>query len=421
MTCLKVTGWLAMCRMPLTESVHSQKTSSSWIVFISIAGRRAVIARAMSEVTQILSQIGPGGSTKVSGQLLPLVYHEWRKLAAFRMAQENPGQTLQGTALVHEVYIRLVDSSSPQVWNNRGHFFAAAAEAMRRLLIENARRKRRLKRRGDRERIPLHDVEITLQGPSLDVLALDEALDKLSEKKPEAHAYHWLRQMLLYCKRLPEAEKELRNSLSLRQELSAGTPDGLGKLARVNAYVAIALDGQAKYSEAERFVRESVDIREQLMSRFPNELEHGRRLGLNYRDLASLLAAMGRSNDCQVVLQRRIDLLERLTGDFPGALPYAAYQGMAYCQMGLFYYAIDRPVQAVEYLNLALERFQTLTPERKDLEGLLLNDTGITDAGLKHLQRLNGLRRLMLWHTNITDFGLQHLKEALAGCEISFE
>ena len=101
----------------------------------------------MSDVTRILSQIEAGDGT-AADQLLPLVYDELRKLAAQKMAQENPGQTIQATALVHEAYIRLVDAEKAPHWDSRGHFFAAAAEAMRRILVENARRKRRLKRGG---------------------------------------------------------------------------------------------------------------------------------------------------------------------------------------------------------------------------------------------------------------------------------
>jgi RNA polymerase sigma factor (TIGR02999 family) len=111
----------------------------------------------MSDVTQILSQIEQGDPTAAE-QLLPLVYEELRKLAARRMAQEKPGQTLQATALVHEAYIRLVDVEKVQHRNSRGHFFAAAAEAMRRILVENARRKKREKHGGDWNRVDLEDV-----------------------------------------------------------------------------------------------------------------------------------------------------------------------------------------------------------------------------------------------------------------------
>src|SRR5256712_7344296 len=118
--------------------------------------------KAMSEVTRILSAIEQGDA-HAAEQLLPLVYDELRKLAAQRLAQEKPGQTLEATALVHEAYLRLVasgDASAPREhhWNSRGHFFAAAAEAMRRILVDNARRKRRPKHGGDRQRIELDEA-----------------------------------------------------------------------------------------------------------------------------------------------------------------------------------------------------------------------------------------------------------------------
>src|SRR5437660_4038418 len=111
----------------------------------------------MTDVTRILSAIEEG-DPHAAGELLPLVYDELRKLAAQRLAQEKPGQTLQPTALVHEAYLRLVDTDQAQHWNSRGHFFAAAAEAMRRILVEQARRKRRLKHGGDRRRVDLDEA-----------------------------------------------------------------------------------------------------------------------------------------------------------------------------------------------------------------------------------------------------------------------
>ena len=134
----------------------------------------------MSDVTQILSQI-ESGDPKAAEQLLPLVYDELRKLAAEKMAQEKPGQTLQATALVHEAYIRLVDVEKAQHWDSRGHFFAAAAEAMRRILVDQSRRKRSLRRGGDLKRHALEDVEITVPEPSLDVTAVDEALARFEQ------------------------------------------------------------------------------------------------------------------------------------------------------------------------------------------------------------------------------------------------
>ena len=118
----------------------------------------------MSDVTRILSAIEEGDPSAAE-QLLPLVYDELRKLAAERMAQEKPGQTLQATALVHEAYLRLVDVERAQPWNSRGHFFAAAAEAMRRILVENARRKHRHRHGGDRRRVSLGDLPATERTP----------------------------------------------------------------------------------------------------------------------------------------------------------------------------------------------------------------------------------------------------------------
>ncbi len=134
----------------------------------------------MSNVTRILIAIEQG-DTKAADELLPLVYEELRRLAAQKMSQELPGQTLQATALVHEAYIRLVGAES-QNWSGRGHFFAAAAESMRRILIENARRKQRQKRGGDRQRIDMDDADMVIEGPSIDIIALDEALAKLTKE-----------------------------------------------------------------------------------------------------------------------------------------------------------------------------------------------------------------------------------------------
>src|SRR5436309_3286776 len=136
----------------------------------------------MTEVTRILSAI-ERGDPHAAEQLLPLVYGELRKLAAQKMAQEAPGQTLQATALVHEAYLRLVDVEKAQHWNSRGHFFAAAAEAMRRILIDQARRKRRPKHRGVKQRLELNEA-VSVSDPREDLLALDEALGKLPEQEP---------------------------------------------------------------------------------------------------------------------------------------------------------------------------------------------------------------------------------------------
>jgi RNA polymerase sigma factor (TIGR02999 family) len=135
-------------------------------------------SHAMSEVTRILSKI-EDGDPLASGELLPLVYEELRKLAAARLRNEKPDQTLQATALVHEAYLRLVDSDKQHRWDSRGHFFAAAAESMRRILVENARKRQAQKRAGDRQRVDLDQVAPTIEAPCDDVLALNEALEKL--------------------------------------------------------------------------------------------------------------------------------------------------------------------------------------------------------------------------------------------------
>jgi RNA polymerase sigma factor (TIGR02999 family) len=134
----------------------------------------------VADVTQILNAI-ERGDPKAAAELLPLVYDELRKLAAARLAEEKPGQTLQATALVHEAYVRLVGGGQPQEWNGRGHFFAAAAEAMRRILVESARRKARLKRGGGGQRVDLLADDLPApQAPVEDVLAVDDALDQLA-------------------------------------------------------------------------------------------------------------------------------------------------------------------------------------------------------------------------------------------------
>jgi RNA polymerase sigma factor (TIGR02999 family) len=133
----------------------------------------------MSDVTHILQAI-ENGDAKASNELLPLVYQELRRLAAHKMAGEAPGHTLQPTALVHEAYLRLVGPGQSQQWDGRGHFFAAAAEAMRRILVESARRKKRLKHGGELQRVELDFVEIALPLPDDELLALDEALDRLA-------------------------------------------------------------------------------------------------------------------------------------------------------------------------------------------------------------------------------------------------
>src|SRR5438270_1277919 len=137
----------------------------------------------MSEVTRILSAVEQGDPSAAE-QLLPLVYDELRKLAAQRIAREAPGQTLDATALVHEAYLRLVDTDEARHWNSRGHFFAAAAEAMRRILVERARHKRSLKGGGEFRRQRLSDVRPAAGAPDLDLLALNDALDNLAARDP---------------------------------------------------------------------------------------------------------------------------------------------------------------------------------------------------------------------------------------------
>jgi len=134
----------------------------------------------MSDVTRILDAI-QAGDPQAAGQLLPLVYDELRRLAAQKLTQEKPGQTLSATALVHEAYLRLVGKDDLPQWNSRGHFFAAAAEAMRRILVESARRRMALKRSGQRQRRDLDESNIAAPESSDDLLALDEALGKLTE------------------------------------------------------------------------------------------------------------------------------------------------------------------------------------------------------------------------------------------------
>jgi RNA polymerase sigma factor (TIGR02999 family) len=135
----------------------------------------------VNDVTCILSAIEQG-DPHAADQLLPLVYEELRRLAVQRLAQEKPGQTLQATALVHEAYLRLVDVDKAQQWNSRGHFFAAAAEAMRRILVEQARHKKSAKGGGKRQRVRLEGEQLAAPSRDIDLLALDEALDRLASQ-----------------------------------------------------------------------------------------------------------------------------------------------------------------------------------------------------------------------------------------------
>jgi RNA polymerase sigma factor (TIGR02999 family) len=140
----------------------------------------------MTDVTQILSQLEAGDPTAAE-QLLPLVYEELKKLAAARLAHEKPGQTLQATALVHEAYLRLLGpAETEQRWNSRGHFFAAAAEAMRRILVESARRKGRKKHGGDLQRVELGESDLATTTSDEHLLAINEALERLAQEDPQA-------------------------------------------------------------------------------------------------------------------------------------------------------------------------------------------------------------------------------------------
>lgn len=139
----------------------------------------------MSEATQILTAF-EDGNVQTAETLLPLVYDELRRLAAQKLAQERPGQTLQATALVHEAYLRLIGAHQTQPFASRRHFFGAAAEAMRRILVENARRKRRLRRGGGSCRVELEEAQWTVASPIEDMVALDEALERLAQTDPQA-------------------------------------------------------------------------------------------------------------------------------------------------------------------------------------------------------------------------------------------
>jgi len=165
---------------------------------------------SMTDVTRILSAIGQGDS-QLADQLLPLVYEELRQLAAHKLAHEAPGHTLQPTALVHEAYLRLVDQANELHWDSRSHFFAAAAEAMRRVLVENARRKQASKRGGGRRRIPLAEFHRVAESPE-DLLELDDALTRFAALEPEKARLVQLR--FFAGLSTPEAAKVLGISLA---------------------------------------------------------------------------------------------------------------------------------------------------------------------------------------------------------------
>ncbi|MHC1767248.1 MAG: sigma-70 family RNA polymerase sigma factor [Verrucomicrobiia bacterium] len=163
----------------------------------------------MSDVTCILDRMQQGDA-KAAEELLPLVYEELRKLAEQKMAREAPGQTLQPTALVHDAWLRLVGGPTERRWDSRGHFFAAAAEAMRRILVENARRKSRLKRGGQWERVPLEQVQVATDSDPATLLSVDEALTKLAAEHPEQARLAELRFFIGLS--LPEAAQVLHVS-----------------------------------------------------------------------------------------------------------------------------------------------------------------------------------------------------------------
>jgi RNA polymerase sigma factor (TIGR02999 family) len=186
----------------------------------------------MSEVSRILWAM-EDGDPHAASQLLPLVYDELRKLAAQLLVQEKPGQTLQATALVHEAYLRLVDTKHPPPWNGRGHFFAAAAQAMRRILVENARRKRRLKRGGGTVREELDESNLVAPAVPDDIVALDEALSQLAAVDPQAAELVNLRYFAGFT--IPQAAEILR--------ISPRTADSLWAYAR--AWLLQKIEGDA--------------------------------------------------------------------------------------------------------------------------------------------------------------------------------
>ena len=188
----------------------------------------------MSDVTNILNQI-ESGDPSAAEQLLPLVYAELRKLAAAKLAQEKPGQTLQATALVHDAYLRLVDVDKAQYWDSRGHFFAAAAEAMRRILVDTARRKLRSKHGGGRKRVDLDSACTLTEDPGGDLLALDEVLTRFAVLDPLKAELVKLR--FFAGMTIPEAADALR--------ISHATAERHWTYARVWLYCELAGDNVA--------------------------------------------------------------------------------------------------------------------------------------------------------------------------------
>jgi len=164
--------------------VRPPDSFGAWVSPSECARSRSGGTSGMKDVTQILNQIEKGDA-RAADELLPLIYEELRRIAAHKMANEAPGHTLQATALVHEAWLRLVGSSQ-QSWQNRAHFFGAAAEAMRRILVEHARRKQSLKRGAGAEKLELNESVLVLSVPPDELLAVNDALDKLSREDPAA-------------------------------------------------------------------------------------------------------------------------------------------------------------------------------------------------------------------------------------------
>jgi RNA polymerase sigma factor (TIGR02999 family) len=189
----------------------------------------------MSDVTRILSQI-ESGDPSAAEELLPLVYRELRKLAAAKLSHEKPGQSLQPTMLVHEAYVRLVDAERPQEWNGRGHFFAAAAEAMRRILVEKARRRQSQKHGGELRRVDWDAANVAAESRSEELLALDEALTRLEERWPDKARLVKLRYFAGLT--IPEAAKAM--------QVSVATAERHWTFARV--WLHAQLTGDAKLS-----------------------------------------------------------------------------------------------------------------------------------------------------------------------------
>jgi RNA polymerase sigma factor (TIGR02999 family) len=196
----------------------------------------------MSEVTRILSAIEQG-DPQAAKRLLPLVYDELRKLAAAKLAQEKPGQTLQATALVHEAYLRLVDVEKSQVSNSRGHFLAAAAEAMRRILVENARHKKRIKHGGERQRLNLDESCLVQASPADDLEALDEALTRFAAVDPPAARLVQL--LFLAGLSMPQTAQIL--------DISLRTAERNWTFARTWLHRALAPEGSTRPPDADPF------------------------------------------------------------------------------------------------------------------------------------------------------------------------